>query len=316
MNTKTPIALFTYNRPEHTRLALAALARTERFDECRLYIYCDGPKSPEQATGIEASRRVVREWASQLEAEVTERVENLGLARSIVAGVTELCEHYGRAIVIEDDLIVSPDFVSYMLQALDRYQDAPNVYQISGYMFPAKHPVQPDAFFLPMSTTWGWASWARAWRFFDWKAAEAVEQLADPQIKYRFDLDGSYPYSAMLAERLAGENQSWGILWWWAMFKAQGLVLHPRQSLVWVGGFDNTGTHAGASPIYNQPPREVFQHNRLSSPLAFPPRIAADEDAFDRVKAFFRAWRPAPQPQKESLLKAIARRVGSRILEK
>jgi hypothetical protein len=297
-------------------LALAALARSERFDECHLHIYCDGSKSPEQAAGVEASRQVARQWASQRGAEVTERAGNLGLAQSIVTGVTELCERYGRAIIVEDDLIVSPDFVSYMLQALDRYQDAPNVYQISGYMFPAMHPVQPDAFFLPMSTTWGWATWARAWRIFDWNAAGAAEQLADSQTKRRFDLDGSYPYSKMLTDRLAGKNQSWGILWWWAVFKAQGLVLHPRQSLVWVGGFDSTGTHSGASPIYNQPPQEAFQRNRLSSPLAFPSDIAVDTKAFDRVKAFFRAWRPAPQAQKESLLMAILRRVGNRALIK
>jgi hypothetical protein len=312
--TLTPIALFTYNRPEHARLALTALTRSERFDECRLHIYCDGLKSPEQAAAVEASRQVARRWASRLGAEVTERAENLGLARSIVAGVTELCERYGRVIVVEDDLVVSLDFVNYMLQALDRYQDAPNVYQVSGYMFPARHPAQPDAFFLPMTTTLGWATWTRAWRIFDWNATRAVEQLADPQTKYRFDLDGCYPYSNMLANRLAGKNQSWGILWWWAVFRAQGLVLHPRQSLLWLGGYDGTGTHSGSAPNFSQPSPEAFAGRRLSSPIAFPLNIAADVEAFNRVKAFFRVWRQSKPPKTLPLVNFL-RQIGERLLK-
>ena len=202
----TPIALFTYNRPEHTTRLFDSLARNDRLDECQLYVYCDGAKKPEHAAGVEANRHVVKQWAERLGATVIERSENLGLARSIVTGVTELCTQYGRVIVLEDDLILSPDFLTYMLNALHRYQDEPTVYQISGYMFPVKHPAKPDAFFLPLTTTWGWATWDRAWRSFDWQASGAQERLADPDFRRRFDLNGSYPYSVLLEQRLAGKE--------------------------------------------------------------------------------------------------------------
>src|SRR5690349_10933969 len=119
----TPLALFTYNRPQHTQRALSALERCSRLEECDLHIYCDGAKHRTDEAAVVSSRQVVREWAARFGAAVFERTENLGLARSVVAGVTDLCDRYGRAIVLEDDLVVSPDFLNYMLQALDRYQD-------------------------------------------------------------------------------------------------------------------------------------------------------------------------------------------------
>ena len=306
-NTKTAIGLFTYNRPEHTRLALEALARCERLGECDLYVYCDGPRSPVDQPQVEASRQVVSTWAGRLGARVIDRATNLGLAHSIVTGVTDLCEKYGRAIVVEDDLVVSPDFIDYMLQALDRYENETRVYQISGYMFPVRQPARPDAFFLPMTTTWGWATWQRAWSIFDWTAAGAMEQLADPKRRQRFDLDGSYPYAAMLEDRLAGKNQSWGILWWWAVFSVGGLALHPRRSLVWVGGFDGTGTHCGNITAPQQITLDQIKQPAFQRPLIFPQAVISDEVAFDSIKHYLFDWPIAARQPAENTKRTIKR---------
>lgn len=306
---KTPLALFTYNRPQYARLALGTLARCTRIDECQIYIYCDGAKTTEQATAVEQSRVIVRAWAEKFGAVVIERNENLGLARSIVTAVTELCERFGRVIVLEDDLQVSPDFVDYMLQALDRYADESQVYQISGYMFRVGHPAQPDAFFAPMTTSWGWATWDRAWRIFDWNATGAVEQLADAQIRRRFNLDDSIAYDVMLQQRLAGQNSSWAILWWWAVFRAGGLVLHPRKSLVWTGGFDDSGTHNRAASEVPQDTLKLFAGRRLSPSITLPAKVISDEAAFDRIKSFRRKLQRPPRT-----VGALARRAARKLM--
>lgn len=283
--SKTPIALFAYNRPKHVELALASISRCSRLDECRLHVFCDGPARPEDAAKTSQVRKVVRKWASRLGGHVVERERNLGLAHSIVKGVTEMCEKHGKTIVLEDDFVVSPDFLLYMLQALDQYADKECVCQISGYMFPALHPETPDCFFLPLTTTRGWATWHRAWRLFDWQAQGWERLETDRLLRHRFDLDGCYPYTQYLRDRLGGKNQSWGILWLWSTFARAGLVLHPRRSLVWVGGFDGTGTHCSACPDYEQPDMSEFRAGRLSSPIIFPAQIGVDEAAFARVKA-------------------------------
>lgn len=162
MNSKTPLALFVYNRPEHTQRMLASLELCSHLDECQVYFYCDGAQIAEQSKGAESVRGIVKIWGNRHDAIIIERSENLGLAQSVVGGVTELCREYGRVIVVEDDLVLHPQFLNYMLQALNRYENDERVAQISGYMFPERHPKCPDAFFLPFITTWGWATWARA----------------------------------------------------------------------------------------------------------------------------------------------------------
>ncbi len=130
--------------------------------------------------------------------------------------------------------------------------------------------------------------------------------MANSQTRNRFDLDDSYPYYTMLRQKLAGEVDSWGILWWYAVFNAGGLVLHPRRSLVWVGGFDGTGTHWKKAPDFQQPSRETFTQKSLPYPLTFPERVFVNEVAFDRVKSLFQAQLRTSQP---SLLTRIRRKI-------
>lgn len=286
--TVTPIALFTYNRAEHTARVLNSLANCARLDECAVHIYCDAPKHEEHAAGVEASRHVVHEHAPKFKATVIERDTNFGLARSIVEGVKDLCDRYGRVIVLEDDLVLSPSFIDYMLQALDRYADEKNVYQISGYMFPLSQPQETDAFFLSLITTWGWATWSRAWQIFDWDASDALEQLKDASVRRRFDLQNSYPYSVMLENQLNGRGQSWGILFWWHVFKANGLALHPRQSLVWNGGFDNTGTNCGDQSWSIETGADVVARTTHNGSFNLPADVAVHQEAFNNICNFLR----------------------------
>lgn len=303
-HAKTPIAVFLYNRPAHARLVLESLSRCRRFDECSLRIFCDGAKRVEHSAGVAETREVAREWATRLNAALVEREMNLGLARSIVGGVSELCDEYGRVIVVEDDFILNPSFLDYMLSALDRYAGEPNVYQVSGYMYPIRHAPQPDAFFLPLTTTWGWATWARAWQIFNWNASDAEALLRDAEVRRRFDLNNAYPYAEMLERQLRGEIDSWGILFWWAVFKANGLVLHPRKSLVWNGGFDESGTHCGDQAWSTQSLVEIANDTWAASSFQFPQQVAADKLAFGKVIQFLRR-----EQSQGSLVERIRRRV-------
>jgi len=304
---KTPIALFIYNRPAHTRVVLESLSRCRRLDECSLKIYCDGPKRAEDAAAVSAAREVAREWAGRLDAEVVERDSNRGLAQSVVNGVSELCESHGRVIVIEDDFSLSPAFLDYMLSALDAYADAPNVYQICGYMFPIRHAPKPDAFFLPLTTTWGWATWSRAWRICDWQPENAEELLGDPEVRRRFNLNNAYPYAEMLERKLNGENDSWGILFWWAVFRANGLVLHPRKSLVWNGGFDASGTHGSDQAWTGQSVADIARDEWVGKPFLFPEQVATDELAFGKVIRYLRS-----EQSEGNFLERLRRRILQR----
>ncbi|MBI5713041.1 MAG: glycosyltransferase family 2 protein [Chloroflexi bacterium] len=280
---KTPLALFVYNRPDHLRQTLEALTRCTRLEECDVYIFCDASKQEAQRPKVDAARRVAREYEKILRATLVERETNVGLARSIVGETTNLCERYGRAIILEDDLIVSPNFINFMLSGLDRYEHDERVYQIAGYLFPITYQLKQDAFFMPLTTSWGWATWRRAWRTFEWQPAGLLELLNDDLLRAQFDLDNSFPYSKMLRARLKGENDSWAILWWYIVFKRGGLVLYPKQSLVWNMGLDGSGTHGAKKEDTPQALKPVT--TQTVSQVALPNDVMADRQALAKVKA-------------------------------
>jgi hypothetical protein len=241
-----PIGLFAYNRPEHLERTLAALAACPELASSQLTIFCDGAKTPEAHAAVAATRAAARSLAPK-GTRIVERDHNLGLAKSMRTGVSALCDEFERAIILEDDLEVSPTFLTFMNAALDRYADDPRVMQVSGYMFPVEIAGVDDALFVPLISCWGWATWRRAWTQLGSGAAHYERVAASPVERRRFDLDGGFPYFEMLERQHRGEVDSWGIGWYLDVFAADGLVLYPRLSLVANRGHDGTGAHRESS---------------------------------------------------------------------
>ena len=294
MNVETPVVIFAYNRPRHLRQLFDSLLNCTRLNECQVYVFCDGAKKPEHLDDVRTVREVAREYASRLgNAFLIERAENLGLARSIVSGVTELCAQYGRVIVLEDDFILHPFFLDFMLQALDRYVNDEHVAQVAGFTFPLDVFPKTDSFFLPFATSWGWATWQRAWELFSWETESVLKILdADPKMRDRFDLDGAYPYSDMLRLAIDGGVDSWAIRWQWRTFEASKLTLYPRCSLVWQNGFDGDATHTTTPWAGLQKSIDEFLQIQWRPPITFPNTVQSDGIAFENIKNFIRPKLP------------------------
>jgi hypothetical protein len=318
MSKRIPVAVFAYNRPAHIRRALQALSQCRRLDECEFHFFADGPRSEDVRQQVEATRQVLREWAPALNACVVERDGNLGLAKSIVSGVTDLCTRYGRVIVLEDDLVVSPDFLHYMIESLDRYQNDDRVMQVGAFTLSSPLAPVADAFLLPVTTTWGWATWQRAWESFSWVPEDLEAARRDDQWRKLFDLNGSCNFSAMLEDRLAGRNDSWGILWWYAVSRRQGLVVYPTHSLVWNGGFDGSGVHCGSGDFFDQGDVAPRPLTRLPDALAFSPEIRYVPAHLVQLEDFFRSRASSSQPAGRTgtarrLLRSLALKLQARL---
>src|SRR5579859_6231003 len=113
MQNLAPIALFVYNRPEHTRRTISYLQKNLLADESRLFIFSDGPKNEADKAKVDEVRRIVKDLTGFKSVKVTERNDNLGLANSIISGVTKLVNEYDKVIVFEDDLLSSPYTLQY-----------------------------------------------------------------------------------------------------------------------------------------------------------------------------------------------------------
>lgn len=245
-----PIALFTYNRLQHTRLTIEALAANEMASESELYLFSDAPRTDAQHEAVHQVRDFLHTISGFKSVTVIERETNLGLANSIIDGVTRLTESHGRVVVLEDDLFTSPYFLRYMNEALEMYATDEQVISIHGYVYPLKKHV-PELFFIRGADCWGWATWQRGWRLFDKDGSKLLDRLREQKLERKFNFDNSYPYMKMLEDQVNGINNSWAIRWNAAAFLENRLTLYPGHSLVRNIGFDESGTHCGANENFD-----------------------------------------------------------------
>lgn len=244
--TYAPVALFVYNRPDHTRRTIDALRQNKLANDTELTIFSDAPKSEAQADAVREVRKYVREVEGFKSVTIVKRETNLGLARSIIDGVTTIVNKYGRIIVLEDDMVTSPYFLTYMNEALEKYADDERVASIHGYVYPVEQPL-PEAFFLHGADCWGWATWSRGWDCFNSDGQFLLDELKRRKLDRAFDFNRTYLFSKMLEGQIKGENDSWAVRWHASVFLADKLTLYPGRSLVHNIGNDNSGTHCGVT---------------------------------------------------------------------
>jgi hypothetical protein len=243
--TYAPIVLFVYNRPQHTKQVVEALQKNPEAQASDLYIFSDGPKNQAADEAVRAVREYLQTIKGFKRVYIAEREANLGLAKSIISGVTDIVGKFSKIIVLEDDLVVSQYFLEYMNKALCKYQNEERIMQISAYMFPVDLKAKTDAVFLPFTTSWGWATWDRSWQYFDYVMSGYPVLQNDKKLQYKFNLDGAYNYYSILESQRSGDIDTWDIQWYLSVFMREGLVLHPLKSLVKNIGFDGSGMHCG-----------------------------------------------------------------------
>jgi len=250
MKDLAPILLFVYNRPDHVRRCVTSLAGNKLAADSELFVFSDAAKTPVDAPAVEDVRKYIHHVDGFSAVHITERQENWGLARSIIDGVTTLVNKYGKVIVVEDDLILSPYFLQFMNDALEVYKDEQCVGHIQACDF-TKNPTLPDTFLIKWTGSWGWATWSRAWQFFEPDGRKLLRELEERRLTRQFDFNGKYGYTRMLRRQIAGKNNSWAIRWNASLFLKDLLSLNVGRSLVLNNGFDGSGTNCGGGGLYD-----------------------------------------------------------------
>jgi len=248
MKEIAPIALFVYERPLHTRLTVEALKKNDLSRDSDLVVFCDAAKTAAQTDAVREVREYIRQIAGFKSVTIYERETNYGLARSIIEGVTMLCDEYGRVIVLEDDLVTSPYFLQFMNDALNMYEHEDQVMQISGYTYPIEQ-IGDETFFLRLPLCWGWATWNRAWVHF--RKSNDVMLKFDRKMRRAFTFNNTYHFWKQLESNKKGLLNTWFVYWYAALFLRGGLALYPGKSLVQNIGMDGSGAHMDPTNSYN-----------------------------------------------------------------
>lgn len=282
-----PVALFVYNRPEHTRRTIDALRANALAAATPLYVFADAPGDEASVDAVRQVRELISDIPGFASVTVVCREYNLGLAGSIIDGVGMLCERYGRVIVLEDDLVTSPHFLQYMNDALRFHENDESVGSVSAYMYPVDiTPDMPETVLLEFPMSWGWATWRRAWALFDPDGRRLMEQLESRGLRASFDRVGPGAFVRMLQAQIDGRNNSWFIRWHASLYLAGRRSLAPTRSLINNIGLDGTGVHCSQWVI------DPF----TVEPSVIPIRVAAIshtlDSEFDKaLRGFFRRSR-------------------------
>jgi hypothetical protein len=226
---------------------LIALSKNELANQSVIYIYCDGPKenaTEEQINNIKQTREVVRKEQWCKEVNIIESDKNKGLADSIIGGVTDVVNKYGKVIVLEDDIITSKGFLNYMNEALEVYSEESSVMHITAYMYPHKCKLPETFFYQVPYPGGGWATWKRAWNLYNNNTDELYNKWKDRWDEFDiFGCDTGEALSKQLIANYNGTLKTWFVKWHATLLENKGLTLYPGKSLTNNIGFDNSGSN-------------------------------------------------------------------------
>lgn len=256
--THPPIVLFGYARPEHTRRTLQSLQNNDGASRHELIVYIDGPKSSVDASSVAEVADVVAQARSAgkfSRVTVHQALRNRGLAASVIAGVSQVLSEHESVIVLEDDLLLAPDFLEFMTAALCHYAGDERMWSVSGYSppLPRFEDSGHDLYLSLRASSWGWGTWRRSWKQVDWDVEDYPTFEYNFAARRRFNRGGR-DMAAMLDAQMDGRVDSWAIRWCYSQFKNSMYSVVPAVTKVHNIGLDGSGTHrvvdsAAAGPV-------------------------------------------------------------------
>lgn len=291
----SPIVLFVYNRPWHTQQTIEALQKNELAPESELFIFSDAAKNNSAINKVKEVRNYIKDLAGFKKVIIIEREKNLGLANSIIDGVSKIVNEYGKIIVLEDDLVTSPYFLKFMNEALEMYQNEERVACIHGYIYPIEN--LPETFFIRGADCWGWATWKRGWDIFESDGQKLLDEAKQHNLQKEADFDDNYGYTKMLRDQINGKNNSWAVRWYFSAFLKGTLCLYPGKSFVQNIGNDDSGTHCRTTNDYQVTFPKKYNLEKIP--------VIEDQESRKEIEHFF-------QSLQSSLLQKILYKIKRR----
>lgn len=247
----TPVLVIIFNRPDFAGKLYQVLSEVK---PTKLYVVSDGARTPEERLEVEKSRGIFKtlSWECQISYDFSE--SNIGLRNRISSGITWALNSEEKLIILEDDCIPSPDFFPYCTQMLEKYENDERIMCINGCnlnpMISTKY--NETYFFSRYSSSWGWATWKRAWKLYD----SELEGLKNQQVLKNFTYCLPHPYRSevywkfMLTKVQNLKIDSWSYRWMFSLWINNGLAIVPKTNLIQNIGNDNRSSNTKGKLSY------------------------------------------------------------------
>lgn len=275
----SPICLFVYKRYETTKLMLESLLACPECKDSELYVFMDEARNDDEAKAVERVRRLFDNLQGFKKVNLFPARMNKGMANSVIDGVTKVLQEHDDIIVLEDDLVVSPDFLQFMNAALKAYKDRSDIWSISGYT-PRLQELEGNGrngvFVVPRAQCWGWATWSDRWETVDWDVSDFSRLAQSKELRKEFDKGGNDLFRTLEMERRE-RIESWAVRWAYAAAKQSRWTVNPMQSKVQNIGLKSSESHVG----WHDERHNVELHGNAT---VIDPDVRADETLVNAFK--------------------------------
>ena len=275
----SPICLFVYKRYETTKLMLESLLACPECKDSELYVFMDEARNDDEARDVERVRQLFDNLQGFRKVNLFPARMNKSMANSVIDGVTKVLQEHDDIIVLEDDLVVSPDFLQFMNAALKTYKDRSDIWSISGYT-PRLQELEGDGrngvFVVPRAQCWGWATWSDRWETVDWEVSDFSRLAQSKELRKEFDKGGNDLFRTLEMERRE-RIESWAVRWAYAAAKQSRWTVNPMQSKVQNIGLKSSESHVG----WHDERHNVELHGNAT---VIDPDVRADETLVNAFK--------------------------------
>ncbi len=263
MKLTTPVAFFVFNRPHTTVKVFAAIRQAQ---PSQLLIIADGAR-PDRVGESEKCQQVRSicdriDWACEVKRNYADL--NLGCKNRVSSGLDWVFSEVEEAIILEDDCLPDPSFFPFCQELLAKYRSDRRVMSISGdnYLF-GKTRTEYSYYFSIYSDIWGWATWRRAWQYYDLDMSLFPTIQAEGKLTDILSNNRKFKklWERSLDHTYQGAVDTWDYQWVFACFIQSGLTIIPNVNLISNIGFDENATHT------------TYQShlvNTIAQPLPFP----------------------------------------------
>jgi hypothetical protein len=285
-----PILFLIFNRPSTAETVFQQIRAAKPK---KLFIAADGPRPdrPDDDQKCRAARTIAEKVDWDCEVKTLFREDNLGCGKAVSEAITWFFDHVDEGIILEDDTKPAPEFFRFCAEMLEHYRNDDRVMQITGSSFNTRLTKEStdSYFFSDWDYVWGWATWKRAWRHYDYRMTHY------PEVSEKRYLDGNYTslyeryYTQHMLQRSYYENDDvtwWSVQWGFVRRINSGLVIVPTKNMIKNLGFGNEATNTFDGSEWSD-----IRIEKMEFPLKHPQfvvrDISIDKEVFKKYYSTF-----------------------------
>ena len=286
-NDCAPVAFFTYIRFKKLKRAIEKLKKNDLSKKTDIFFFSDSAKNTNEIKKVNRVREYLKNIKGFKKKRIIIRSKNLGNGTNIIKGINEVFKKYDKIIVLEDDLDIGENFLTFMNNCLFKYSKNKKIWHVGGWTYNINIKNQYDIFFSSIMNCWGWATWKNRWKFFEKNPKKLVKYFDNNFEKInKFNLNGKINYFSQILRNKNKNINTWAVFWYAQIFINNGLCISPNISLVNNNGFDIDSTQSHPDHFLN-----IIYKTKISKKKNFklPDNINENLDYYRLLENFFRS---------------------------